>query len=63
MSTFAIKADKFVLPGATMQGGYITVCDDVFGSWSAEAPEGVEVRTSRVASWAPAGGHAHPRLP
>ncbi|MBM6953856.1 N-acetylglucosamine-6-phosphate deacetylase [Enorma phocaeensis] len=44
MSTFAIKADKFVLPGATMQGGYLTVCDDVFGSWSAEAPEGVEVR-------------------
>lgn len=44
MSTFAIKADKFVLPGATMQGGYLTVVDDVFGSWSAEAPEGVEVK-------------------
>ena len=43
MSTFAIKADRFVLPGATMQGGYLTIEDGVFGSWSAEAPE-CEVR-------------------
>ena len=39
MSTFAIKADKFVLPGATMQGGYLTVADGVFGAWTAEAPD------------------------
>ena len=44
MATFAIAADRFVLPGATMQGGYLTVEDGVFGSWSAEAPEGIEVR-------------------
>ena len=39
MSTFAIKADKFVLPGATMQGGYLTVSDAKFGMWSADAPD------------------------
>ncbi|WP_346696970.1 N-acetylglucosamine-6-phosphate deacetylase [Thermophilibacter mediterraneus] len=39
MSTFAIRADRFVLPGATMQGGYLTVTDGVFGSWSAEEPD------------------------
>ncbi|OUO35928.1 N-acetylglucosamine-6-phosphate deacetylase [Olsenella sp. An290] len=39
MSTFAIKADRFVLPGATMQGGYLTVTDGVFGAWTAEAPD------------------------
>ncbi len=38
MSTFAIKADRFVLPGATMQGGYLTIKDGVFGMWSAEEP-------------------------
>lgn len=35
---FAISADRFVLPGATMQGGYLTIEDGVFGAWSAEAP-------------------------
>ena len=39
MSTFAIKADRFVLPGATMQGGYLTIDDGKFGMWSAEAPD------------------------
>lgn len=43
MSTFAIKADRFVLAGATMQGGYLTIEDGKFGAWSAEAPAGVEV--------------------
>ena len=38
MSTFAIKADRFVLPGAMMQGGYLTIEDGVFGSWSADEP-------------------------
>ena len=38
MSTFAIKADRFVLPGATMQGGYLTIEDGVFAGWSKEAP-------------------------
>ena len=43
MATFAIKADRFVLPGATMQGGYLTIDDGVFGAWSAEEPD-CEVR-------------------
>ena len=43
MSTYAIKAEKFLLPGAAMRGGYLTVADGKFGYWSAEAPEGVEV--------------------
>ena len=38
MSTYAIKADRFVLPGATMQGGYLTIEDGVFGMWSADEP-------------------------
>ena len=44
MGTFAIKADKFFLPGGAVKGGYLTVDGDKFGSWSAEAPEGAEVR-------------------
>lgn len=44
MSTFAIKADKFFLPGAAVLGGYLTVTDGTFGHWGEEAPEGVEVR-------------------
>ncbi len=39
MSTFAIKADCFVLPGATMQGGYLAIADGKFVGWSAEAPD------------------------
>ena len=38
MSTFAIKAEKFVLPGAVMQGGYLTIADGKFVGWSEEAP-------------------------
>ena len=38
MGTFAIKADRFVLPGAMMQGGYLMVEDGMFGSWTAEEP-------------------------
>ncbi len=38
MSTFAISADRFVLPGATMQGGYLAVEDGVFVGWTAEQP-------------------------
>ena len=39
MSTFAIKADRFILPGATMQGGYLTIEDGAFGMWSADQPD------------------------
>ena len=38
MSTFAISAAKFVLPGATMQGGYLTIEDGKFAGWMAEKP-------------------------
>ncbi len=38
MSVFAISASKFVLPGATMQGGYLTIEDGKFVGWSAEKP-------------------------
>ena len=40
MSTFSIKADRFVLPGGTVSGGYLAIEDGRFGMWSAEAPAG-----------------------
>ena len=43
MSTYAIKAARFLLPAAVMRGGYLTVEDGKFGFWSAEAPEGLDV--------------------
>ncbi len=43
MGTYAIKAGKFLLPGAVQRGGYLTIKDDVFGHWTDEAPEGVPV--------------------
>ncbi|MCI7730389.1 N-acetylglucosamine-6-phosphate deacetylase [Enorma burkinafasonensis] len=39
MASFAISADRFVLPGAVMQGGYLMVEDGVFGTWTAEKPD------------------------
>jgi len=50
MSSYAIRADKFFLPAGAAKGGYLTVSDGKFGSWSAEAPEGVEVR-DYTGSW------------
>ena len=50
MATYAIKADRFFLPGSSVDGGYLTVSDGVFGTWSAQAPEGVEVR-DYTGSW------------
>ena len=50
MATYAIHADKFFLPGGPAQGGFLTVNDDKFGIWSAEAPEGLEVR-DYTGSW------------
>lgn len=43
MGTYAIKAEKFVLPGALMGPGYLTVADAAFGAYSDEVPAGVEV--------------------
>ena len=39
MSTYAIKADKFFLPGAPVLGGYLPVTDGKFGQWQSEAPD------------------------
>ena len=50
MGTFAIKADRFFLPGGVAEGGYLAVTDGKFGTWSEEAPEGVEVR-DYTGSW------------
>lgn len=50
MSSYAIKADKFFLSAGAAKGGYLTVSDGKFGVWSAEAPEGVEVR-DYAGSW------------
>lgn len=50
MASYAIKADKFFLPAGAAKGGYLTVSDSKFGVWSAEAPEGVEVR-DYTGSW------------
>ena len=43
MGTYAIKAGKFLLPGAAQRGGYLTIKNDVFGRWTADVPEGVPV--------------------
>ena len=43
MSTYAIKAEKFVLPGVVAGPGYLSVTDGVFGAYSDAAPEGVDV--------------------
>lgn len=43
MSDYAVKADRFVLPGYVATGGYLVISGGVFGTWSAEAPEGMEV--------------------
>lgn len=50
MSTYCIKADAFVLPGHLAGPGYLTVHDGVFGTWSKDAPEGIEV-LDRSGSW------------
>lgn len=44
MSTFALKADKFFLPGTTMEGGYLIVDNGVFGFWTPDKPEDIEIR-------------------
>ena len=43
MGTYAIKAEKFVLPGALMGPGYLTVADGAFSAYSDEVPAGAEV--------------------
>ncbi len=43
MSSYVLHAEKFLLPGAVKQGGYLPVVDGVFGAWTAQASEGIEV--------------------
>ncbi len=50
MSTYAVKADKFVLPGHVAGPGYLTIEDGAFGTFSPEAPEGLEV-LDRTGKW------------
>lgn len=38
MSTYAISAKHFVLPGRVMEGGYLLIEDGHFGCWQPEAP-------------------------
>ena len=49
MSGFAIRASRFVLPGAVMGDGYLPVEDGIFGCWQEEAP-GCEV-LDRTGCW------------
>ena len=49
MSTFAVKADKFFLPGATSGPGYLLVEDGVFGHFTKEKPD-CEI-IDRTGSW------------
>ena len=63
MATFAISADRFVLPGATAQGGYLQIQDGAFGTWTAERPE-CEIVAYPGATVGPRScGYAHPWLP
>lgn len=48
--SFAIKADRFVLPGGLFGPGYLPVVEGTFGVFSTEAPEGLEV-VDRTGSW------------
>lgn len=38
MSSYALHAERFVLPGGLAGRGYLTVSDGLFGTWSAERP-------------------------
>lgn len=49
MSTFAVKADKFFLPGATSGPGYLLIEDGVFGHFTKEKPD-CEI-IDRTGSW------------
>ncbi len=43
MTSYALHAEKYLLPGVVKQGGYLPVVDGAFGAWTAEAPEGADV--------------------
>ena len=50
MSTFYVKADRFVLPGRVAGQGYLPIIEGRFGAFVTEAPEGAEV-VDRTGSW------------
>lgn len=39
MSSYAIKAGAFVLPGTVMRGGYLPIVDGRFGAWQIDQPD------------------------
>ncbi len=43
MSGYVLHAEKYLLPGAVKQGGYLPIVDGSFGAWTATAPEGAQV--------------------
>ena len=43
MSPYAIQAGKYVLTDRLAEGGFLVIENGRFGSWSPEAPAGVEV--------------------
>ncbi len=44
MSTYALRADRFALPGSVAPAGYLTIEEGTFGTWSADRPAEIEVR-------------------
>ena len=49
MDTFAVKADKFFLPGATSGPGFLIIDDGVFGQFTTQEPD-CEI-VDRTGSW------------
>ncbi len=43
MSTYALKAACFVLPGSLAFGGYLEINEGTFGAWTPERPDGLDV--------------------
>ena len=43
MSTYALKAARFVLPGSLAFGGYLEINEGTFGAWTPERPDGLDV--------------------
>ena len=58
--SFAIKADRFVLPGGLFGPGYLPVVEGTFGVFSTEAPEGREVVDRAHGSMLSRGSHVGP---
>lgn len=51
MSSYAIYADHFVLPGVLAPAGYLTINEGTFGTWSATRPEAVSEVVDYSGHW------------